>query len=381
MTAYYNEIDTYAAQWLRNLIEAGLIAPGIVDTRSIVDVTPSDLVGFTQCHFFAGIGGWSYAARLAGWPDTLSLWTGSCPCQPFSVAGAGAGQADARHLWPEFFRLIAGCRPSVVMGEQVAAAVGKDWLDGVFVDLESIDYTGRAAVVPACAVDTPHRRDRLWFVADTDCDGSFQRPQRQTARQGNSVAAKGDAISLAQPNSITGGQSDPITSRGETGNRTQQESGLSGTRHGVVADAERQSLALGECEPGVSRGMGGQSQGQDATDDDRTLEHADELGAGPRRKQRGRELDRARVNPWARYGWLAGADGKSRRVEPGIRLLAHGVSGRLAVCRSIGQGESEIQEEHWYNRVGALRGFGNAIVPQVAAEVIGAYLDILRALP
>ncbi|MBY3333766.1 DNA cytosine methyltransferase [Rhizobium laguerreae] len=166
MAAYYNEIDPYAAQWLRNLIAAGHIAPGDVDERSIIDVQPDDLKGYTQCHFFAGIGGWSYAARLAGWPDERELWTGSCPCQPFSVAGKGEGQKDERHLWPEYFRLIRARAPTVVMGEQVAAAVGKDWLDGVFVDLESIGYACGAAVVPACAVDAPHRRDRLWFVAD-----------------------------------------------------------------------------------------------------------------------------------------------------------------------------------------------------------------------
>lgn len=65
MTAYYNEIDPFAAAWLRELIKAGHIAPGEVDTRSIEDVAAVDLVGFTQCHFFAGIGVWSYALRCA----------------------------------------------------------------------------------------------------------------------------------------------------------------------------------------------------------------------------------------------------------------------------------------------------------------------------
>lgn len=90
MSAYYNEIDPYAAQWLRNLMDYDLILPGEVDERSIVEVHPDDLKGFTQCHFFAGIGGWSLAARLARWPDDRRLWTGSCPCQPFSVAGGAA---------------------------------------------------------------------------------------------------------------------------------------------------------------------------------------------------------------------------------------------------------------------------------------------------
>ena len=67
MTAYYNEFDPFAAAWLRELIAAGLVASGDVDERSIVDVQAGDVAGYAQCHFFAGIGGWSYALRLAGW--------------------------------------------------------------------------------------------------------------------------------------------------------------------------------------------------------------------------------------------------------------------------------------------------------------------------
>ena len=87
--AYYNEIDPFAAQWLRNLIAAGHIAPGDVDERSILDVRADDLRGYRQCHFFAGIGVWSYALRQAGWSDDEEVWTGSCTCQPFSDAGRG----------------------------------------------------------------------------------------------------------------------------------------------------------------------------------------------------------------------------------------------------------------------------------------------------
>ncbi len=119
--AYYNEIDPFAAAWLRELVKAGHIAPGVVDERSIADVMPSDLAGFTQCHFFAGIGVWSYALRQAGWTDDRPVWTGSCPCQPFSSAGKGKGFKDERHLWPIFFDLIRACRPRVVFGEQVAS--------------------------------------------------------------------------------------------------------------------------------------------------------------------------------------------------------------------------------------------------------------------
>ena len=128
MTAYYNEIDPYAAQWLRNLIDNKLIASGDVDERSIRNVAATDLHGYTQCHFFAGIGVWSYALRLAEWPDDRPVWTGSCPCQPFSAAGKKGGFDDDRHLWPVFHRLIAECRPPVVFGEQVASKDGLGWL-------------------------------------------------------------------------------------------------------------------------------------------------------------------------------------------------------------------------------------------------------------
>ena len=127
MTAYYNEPEPYAAQWLRNLIAAGHIAAGDVDGRDIQDVTPDDLTGYTQCHFFAGLGGWSYALRLAGWPDDRPVWTGSCPCQPLSSAGQRKGAADERHLWPAFFELIAECHPSTAFGEQVSSRLGREW--------------------------------------------------------------------------------------------------------------------------------------------------------------------------------------------------------------------------------------------------------------
>jgi DNA (cytosine-5)-methyltransferase 1 len=165
VTAYYNEIDEYAAAWLRNLIAAGHIAPGEVDTRSIEDVHPADLQDFTQCHFFAGIGGWPLALRLAGWPDGRLVWTGSCPCQPFSSAGKGVGFADERHLWPAFHHLISERKPTTVLGEQVASPDGLVWLDQVQADLEASGYAIGAADLCAAGVGADHIRQRLYWVA------------------------------------------------------------------------------------------------------------------------------------------------------------------------------------------------------------------------
>jgi DNA (cytosine-5)-methyltransferase 1 len=165
LPAYYNEFDPFAAEWLKKLIDKNLIAKGDVDVRSITEVQPDDLKGYTQCHFFAGIGGWSYALRLAGWDDKRPVWTGSCPCQSFSSAGKQKGKDDARHLWPVWSRLIRECRPATVFGEQVANAITHEWLDEVATDLETENYAFGSAVLPACSVGAPHRRDRLWFVA------------------------------------------------------------------------------------------------------------------------------------------------------------------------------------------------------------------------
>lgn len=168
MSAYYNEIDPFAAAWLRELIKAGHIAPGEVDTRSIEDVVPSDLAGFRQCHFFAGIGVWSHALRCAGWPDDRPVWTGSCPCQPFSAAGKRKGTADERHLWPAFFHLIGQCRPVTIFGEQVASRDGLAWLDLVSSDLEGAGYACGAVDTCAAGFGAPHIRQRLYWVAYAD---------------------------------------------------------------------------------------------------------------------------------------------------------------------------------------------------------------------
>jgi DNA (cytosine-5)-methyltransferase 1 len=338
MAAYYNEIEPYAAAWLRNLIKQGLIADGEVDERSIVDVQPDDLRGFTQCHFFAGIGGWSYAARLAGWPDDRPLWTGSCPCQPFSVAGKGEGTKDERHLWPEFHRLIAACRPDVVMGEQVAAAVGKDWLDGVFADLEGIGYACGAAVVPACAVDAPHRRDRLWFVADAAASGEGRR----------GIFGPGESRSADQERAS--GQSSR-SCKSPLGHAI--GAGLEGQpRHG---DDGRGPGRLDAVEAGSAAATG---RGSDVADADApgslSASHAgiyrSEESFGPRHVE-----PLGHRSAWDGASWIIGHDGKARRTpsaESGIRLLAHGVPAR----------------------VGRLRAYGNAIAPPLAAEVIAAYM-------
>ncbi len=188
---YYNEIDPYAAQWLRNLIAAGHIAPGDVDERSIEDIKPDELCNYTQCHFFAGIGVWSYALRRVGWSDDKPVWTGSCPCQPFSTAGKGTGFTDERHLWPAFFHLIEQCRPDIVFGEQVASKDGLGWLELVQTDLAGANYASAAVDICAAGVGAPHIRQRLYWVANANkqaiIGGVVQRSSEKMAEIGCST--------------------------------------------------------------------------------------------------------------------------------------------------------------------------------------------------
>jgi DNA (cytosine-5)-methyltransferase 1 len=192
--AYYNELDPYPAEWLRNLSAGGLIAPGYVDGRSIVEVKGADLDGYTQAHFFAGIGGWSYALRLAGWPDDVPVWTGSCPCQPFSNAGAKRGFADERHLWPEWFRLIRERRPPILFGEQVASPPGRSWFDVVSSELEALGYAVGAADLCAAGVGAPHARQRIFFVALGNADADRVRQHLGQLPSGQSQYVDGAKV-------------------------------------------------------------------------------------------------------------------------------------------------------------------------------------------
>ncbi len=99
----------------------------------------------------------------------IGLICGGYPCQPFSVAGERRGAEDDRHLWPEMFRLIQELRPTWVIGENVAGHINMG-LDEVLTDLEAEGYTARTFVIPACAVDAHHRRDRVWIIAHANSD-------------------------------------------------------------------------------------------------------------------------------------------------------------------------------------------------------------------
>ena len=270
---FYNDNDPFCHDWQKYLASHQFIPGGFFDDQSIHEISASDLSGFRQCHFFAGIGGWSRALEIIRWPEDAEIWTASCPCQPFSRAGKRRGLLDRRHLWPVFRSLVEECRPSVLAGEQVASPAGWDWFASVRADLEELGYAVGAAGLCAASIGAPHIRQRVYWMA--------------------------------------------------------------------VRDDQRLPFAWWNDRGGVYDTFGSGLEGY--------------AGNGDNREESGR-LDSAAVRPVAEAapdGWIGVdfvrcADGKARPVKPGILPLADGVPGR----------------------VGLIRGYGNAIVPQVAAAFI-----------
>lgn len=351
--AYYSEIDPYCAAWLRNLIAAGHLPPGDVDERDIRAVQPADLAGYGQRHFFAGLGGWAYACRLAGLPDDCDIVTGSPPCQPFSVAGQQRGTADDRHLWPEMARLVASLRPAAVAVENVANVVGLA-LDGMLADLEGAGYCARAFVLPACAVDAPHRRDRVWICARPvgDPGGAGLPARQQRGEPGAPERGQQPGPAVAQP----------------------------GGPPSALADAEGERR--GEMHRAVDCAARGREDARRPAAIDegyRAVADADEPRPGDGGLQRGGQQRRAGGDPgprpggfWADAGWIAGRDGKARRVA---LAPLRGLDARLSAgMAGVRPGTLPLLETGVPDRVQKLRALGNSIVPQVAAEILKAMM-------
>jgi len=329
---YANEIDSNAAHWLSRIP----VRIDRIDDRSIVDVKGKDLDGFTQCHFFAGIGGWPLALEMASWPDDAPVWTGSCPCQPFSSAGKRKGTADERHLWPEFLRLISECKPPTIFGEQVASKAGRDWLATVRTDLEALGYAVGAADLCAAGVGAPHIRQRLFWVADS---GSQSR-QRDARR-----------FSASKTRERSEGQFD-----GDCNHRLEHDGSIHGMADSEIVGCDGRV----RCESGKPIGNG---RGVASGRGDERMGNAESFGCreeSQRRSdiasqdQRWQHIARRPITTnWIDVEFIPCRDGKARPIKPGICCLDHGISGRVA----------------------QLRGLGNAIVPQVAAAFISAFME------
>ena len=395
---YYNDNDPGAAAWLEALAAESEIPAGTVDNRSILDVRADELSRFRRVHFFAGIGGWAEALRIARWPADVPVWTGSPPCQPFSVAGKGISQDDPRHLAPHFAGLVGDGCPLVLFGEQVAgaevlgpvsgpprreaaAAPAWAWSDDLQDRLEGAGYAYGAADLCSAGIGAPHIRQRLFF-------GAFRRDALGFIRE-RLADHYGDGWSEAGGGFTATGHDGAFGDGAAGGLGDGQRARLEGLRGDGDRGGEPGRIDQIPNRPAAATGaagglddaqrLGRQAGGRDHRGNDRLVSgpdgsgggmadmrgigrirgRASEAGAEPGTVERSDGLRpsgrQSRTRPlhgfWRDADWLFCRDERWRPVEPGTQPLAHGVSGR----------------------VGLLRGYGNAINPWLAAAFIEAF--------
>ena len=377
MGAYYNEFDPKAAQWLRQLIKNGVIADGEVDERSIIDVQADDLRGFTQHHFFAGIGGWSYALRLAGWDDTRPVCTASLPCQPFSVAGAQKGVDDERHLLPHFIELVKQCNFQTIFGEQVPGAIKHGWLDDLCTEMERESYSVGSIVLTAAGEGAPHIRQRLYWVADSINTGSQGwlsgwQDQEREAVSGH-AGCSGTVRGLSDPENRNGRPESQLTasssreSWNQFGGDGSCDGGGNTKLHGHDARTVGRSLSESKIESGMLKSEGSDSISR-ICNSESDKKHPCTTGGLYAKSSYERT-----VNDWSDPDWLYCRDEKYRPIKPSIEPLANGLPRGMGY--SSDPSESIDADNTQEARVMRLKGYGNAIVPQVVASFIKAFME------
>ena len=387
---YYNEWDKDAATWLREIIKAGLVPHGDVDERSITEVKAHELTDYNQCHFFAGIGGWPLAFQLAGVDPDENADSGSCPCQPFSGTGKQMGFADPRHLWPAFRRIETRRQPATIYGEQVASALGREWLARVFSDLEIMGYAGAGADLCSAGLGSPNIRQRLYWAGDALCERSFSAAQRgaNCREEGRGTrnglfAGSGATEQLANP------AGERLGEARDSGSRETEWTG-GGCAVGGVAQSDGRER---DGEPdGQGRLCDGSPAGRQQSDSEpESYSESHGLGYADHARREGRlirwhgEYERAAgetsvAGPatlggfWGVADLIYCRDEKWRRIEPGSFPLADGIPSRvgplLTELRKLGRSSIALARA---NRNIRLKGYGNAINPWVAARFIVAH--------
>lgn len=370
--AYYNEHDPNAAEWIRQLIKLGQIAPGTVDERSIKDVHSDDLRSFSQIHLFCGIAVWPYALRQAGWDDDRPILSGSAPCQSFSAAGLQRGFDDPRHFWPHMFRIIRELRPCTVVGEQVSSKLAMQWWDLVAGDLESEGYAATAIDLEAAGCGAPHHRARLFWVGHSEHSrhddiiesrGAIEKRRvQQPQRPSNTIKSLADTT-FAQRGDLQS-RSHIFNGTDNRREKTSFQSDVSGEIKSMV-DTHSHESAIGIAS---SSNQGNQQTGWNGS--------VVSNGSSP--------------TFWDDAIWLPCRDGKHRPTHPDIYPLASAKSSPSAmaprstagvgcsgdISLSIDPTIEEVQNSQ-EGRGMRLRGFGNSLCAPLAIEFVKAVMEVI----
>lgn len=289
-------------------------------------------MGFDRVHFFAGIGTWDYCLNQSGWGDR-PVWTSSLPCQPFSAAGKGLGKSDERHLLPHFQELVRQCKPTVIFGEQVSAAIKHGWLDDLYAEMEACDYAVGSIIIGAHSISAPHIRQRLYWVANS-ISNSNQREIRRI--NGKTPTTK---ISDRQ-NLVSAGQS----------------CGTSANVRGLVYSDESRSQQRIEATESARHWCAFKSAG--------CIDGLGNTESFNKQRHRERETNDGSQESFGGSGvsWIYCRDDKYRPIKPGIQPLVDGIAKGMVYSSDTSEpiNANATQEA----RVMRLKGYGNAIQAQ-----------------
>lgn len=296
-------------------------------------------------------------------PDVI---TGGYPCQPFSVAGKQRGDKDDRHLWPEMFRLIRECSPRYVICENVAGHV-KLGLDVVLSDLENEGYTCRTFIIPACAKGYPHRRDRVWIVAnrqsygdngaDREVSGADEKQQAQKESRENKTRelVNGHTGTRQIPWDVA----DTTSKRLQVRRQTQQQEGIAKRETGMDQELERLGSTRINANPKHNGRNATKKQGRNGK----------AVCNGKEGKNQARELEGIYTPKDVANANSAGLQTQGPEQQT-ARLEQHGEFCGRTTFRGFTQSPVCRRDDGIPNRVDRIKGLGNAIVPAIAYELL-----------
>jgi DNA (cytosine-5)-methyltransferase 1 len=330
--------------------------------------------GLSKPVLFCDIEPWSRKVLAKHWPDVPiaddvkelandpdrfiprtdpknTILSSGYPCQPFSVAGKQRGTEDDRHLWPFISQIIAHKRPAFCVLENVYGHLALG-LDEVLADLEAQDYATRAFIVPACAVNAPHRRDRLWIIAHTNShgepDGTINEKQGCGKLVGNSEHDGSSAATVSGKH----GQDEARGAEGQSAAK-QSEGASEPGHHANVGNAG--CVTKGQSRNGLSEErLNSGTQGQRSVEGHRLADTSQAPADTDNEGSQGRLSGRQGAEWQGEHGHARCSGAAHRQpakdwwaVEPAMGRVAHGIPGR----------------------VDRLKGLGNAIVPQIAMQI------------